>query len=61
VGRAVSFRRSAAARLGLAGEVRELAALVERRDFPRLVTALVRTSLAKDYEEIVASARSSCR
>ncbi len=51
----------AAARLGLAGEVRELAALVERRDFPRLVTALVRTSLAKDYEEIVASARSSCR
>ncbi|HZU91344.1 MAG TPA: hypothetical protein VE993_18980 [Stellaceae bacterium] len=45
---------AAARRLGLAADARALVALVDRHDFPRLVAALIRTSLAGDYEEILA-------
>jgi hypothetical protein len=47
---------AAAARLGLGRNAGELAALVHRRDYPRLLTALVRTGLARDYEAIIAGA-----
>jgi hypothetical protein len=43
---------AAAARLGLPTDAGELAKLIDRRDFPRLVAALIRTSLARDYDEI---------
>ena len=41
----------AARALGLGGTAGELATLVPRRDFPRLVAALVRTARAKDFAE----------
>lgn len=44
---------AAAERLGLADNAPELAELVERQEFPRLVAALIRTGLAKDYEAII--------
>lgn len=42
----------AARRLGLPGTAEELAKLVSRQDFPRLLAALVRTDIEHDYEEI---------
>ena len=42
----------AATRLGLPETAAGLARLVPKRDFPRLVAALVRTDLAKDYDAI---------
>jgi endonuclease III len=49
----------AAQQLGLGKDAKALANVVEQRDFPRLVAALIRTSLAKDTDAIVeqASAR----
>ncbi|MCR4266835.1 hypothetical protein [Nitratireductor sp. ZSWI3] len=44
---------AAAKRLGLPASGRELAKLVPRRDLPRLLSALVRTDLAKDGYEAV--------
>jgi hypothetical protein len=41
-----------AERLKLGDTARKLSALVERDDFPRLVTALVRTHLAGDHDEV---------
>lgn len=38
--------------LGLPGDAYELAKLVGRQDFPKLVAGLVRVSLAKDYERV---------
>lgn len=46
----------AAQRLGLGGTAAELARLVDRSDFPRLVAALVRVALAKSFEDIEARA-----
>ena len=46
----------AAATLGLAETAEGLAETVDRADFPRLVTALVRVDLAKGYEKIKAAA-----
>lgn len=46
----------AARRLGLARSVDDLVALVEPRDFVRLVAALVRVSLQKRYDEVIAAA-----
>ncbi|TPW29873.1 hypothetical protein [Pararhizobium mangrovi] len=48
----------AAGRLGLPASTKGLARLVDRTDFPRLVAALVRTDLSKDYETIEAEAQS---
>lgn len=45
---------SAAKRLGLGGSAAELAELVPREDFPRLVAALVRVHLAKAHEAFAA-------
>ncbi|MFP4536763.1 MAG: hypothetical protein ACLFPA_00530 [Dichotomicrobium sp.] len=45
---------SAAKRLGLGGSAAELAELVPREEFPRLVAALVRVHLAKAHEEFAA-------
>lgn len=42
----------AAAELGLAQDAAELASLVRPEELPRLLTALVRTALAEDYEEV---------
>ena len=47
----------AARRLGLDGEPKALARLVDDRDFDRLVAALVRTELADDYDAVRAAAR----
>lgn len=47
---------AAAQHLGLGKDARALARLVDRSDFPRLVAALVRTNLAKDYDEVIAQA-----
>jgi hypothetical protein len=47
---------AAAARLAVGNNATALAALVERRDFPRLLAALVRTDLAKGYEGIIETA-----
>jgi hypothetical protein len=47
---------AAAARLAVGNNATALAPLVERRDFPRLLAALVRTGLAKDYEGIIETA-----
>lgn len=47
----------AAGRLGLPKRAANLARLVDREDFPRLVAALVRVSLAKDFDEVLAAAR----
>jgi hypothetical protein len=46
----------AAARLGLPDNAAALSELIERREFPRLVAALIRTGLAKDYEAIIEQA-----
>jgi hypothetical protein len=43
----------AAKKLGLGDDAKALARLVDKRDFPRLVAALIRTSLAKDYDAII--------
>lgn len=45
-----------ARRIGLPTSASELSELVEERDFPRLVTALVRMELAGDSDEVVAAA-----
>lgn len=42
----------AAARLELGRSAADLAPLVDRTDFPRLIAALVRTDLEKDYEGV---------
>lgn len=42
----------AAGRLGLPQDPAALAKLVPRRDFPRLLAALVRTALADDYDRV---------
>jgi hypothetical protein len=47
---------SAAQALGLGESARDLAKLVSRRDFPRLVAALVRTARVKDFAKICAAA-----
>lgn len=48
----------AAGRLGLGGEARELARLVDGEDdLARLVNGLVRTSLDQAYEDVLAAAR----
>ena len=44
--------RQAAARLGLPTEPEALARLVPRREFPRLLAALVRTSLERDFAAV---------
>jgi hypothetical protein len=44
---------AAAAELGLGRDPAALAKLVSRPDFPRLVAALIRTSLAKDYDAVL--------
>jgi hypothetical protein len=46
----------AARRLKLPGDPDKLARLASKRDFPRLVAALVRTELDDDYDEIRAAA-----
>jgi hypothetical protein len=46
----------AAAALGLPNDVDTLAKLVSPHKLPRLVTALVRTALAKDYETVLEAA-----
>jgi endonuclease III len=43
----------AAKKLGLGEDAKALARLVDKSDFPRLVAALIRTSLAKDYDAII--------
>lgn len=43
----------AAERLGLGGTARQLARLVDRKDFARITAALVRTDLEKDYDAVV--------
>jgi hypothetical protein len=48
--------RQAASRLSLPAEPASLARLVERRDFARLVAALVRTSLERDFDAMRAAA-----
>jgi hypothetical protein len=47
---------AAARKLGLGSDVEELARLTGRQDFPRLVAALIRTSLAKDFDSVVEQA-----
>lgn len=47
----------AAGRLGLPEHAHRLAQLVPRRDFARLCSALIRTDLGRDYEEVRAEAR----
>lgn len=42
----------AAQRLHVGEDPKALAAIVERKDFPRLVAALARTHLAHDYDEV---------
>ena len=45
----------AAARLDLGETAKDLAKLVSRKDFPRLIAALVRTARAKDFDALVRS------
>jgi hypothetical protein len=47
----------AAERLGLEADAAKLAKRVSRKDYPRLLAALVRTALAKDYDEVLRAAR----
>jgi endonuclease III len=47
---------AAAQKLGLGDDAGDLARLVDQRDFPRLVAALIRTSLAVDYDSIIEQA-----
>lgn len=51
----------AADRLGLATSTEELSTLVSRSDFPRLVAALVRTSLEHDFDDIAREAGDGAR
>jgi hypothetical protein len=44
--------RAAAARLGLGDDPEDLARLVRPEEFPRLIAALVRTALAKDFDAV---------
>jgi hypothetical protein len=46
----------AARRLGLEDDAGKLAERVTRQDYPRLLAALVRTGLAKDFDEVLATA-----
>jgi endonuclease III len=46
----------AARRLGLPADPAELSRLVARHDFARLTAALIRTALAKDYDQVLGSA-----
>ena len=46
----------AAGRLGLEDDAARLARRVARKDYPRLLAALVRTALAKDYDELLRAA-----
>jgi hypothetical protein len=43
----------AARRLGLEGDADRLARRVPHKDYPRLLAALVRTSLARDFDEVL--------
>jgi hypothetical protein len=47
----------AADRLGLENDAKALAKQVPKRDFPRLVAALVRVGLSKDFEAVLQAAR----
>ena len=44
----------AARRLQLPGDGEELSKLVPRKDFARLTSALIRTALEKDYDDVLA-------
>jgi hypothetical protein len=46
----------AAGRLALEDDAAKLAKRVSRNDYPRLLAALVRTALAKDYDEVLRAA-----
>jgi endonuclease III len=46
----------AAGRLGLEDDAEKLAKRVSRKDYPRLLAALVRTRLAKDFDEVLEAA-----
>ena len=46
----------AARRLGLEGDAETLAGRVSRKDYPRLLAALVRTGLANDFDEVLEAA-----
>jgi hypothetical protein len=46
----------AAGRLGLESDAQALAKRVSKQEFPRLVAALIRTSLAKDFEGVLEQA-----
>jgi len=48
---------ASAKRIALAQDTATLAGMVERKDFPRLVAALVRVHLAKAHEDIALTAR----
>jgi hypothetical protein len=47
----------AAARLGLGKDARQLARLTGKKGFPRLVAALARTDLEKDYQRVMQEAK----
>jgi endonuclease III len=46
----------AAGRLGLEDDAKGLAQRVSRKDYPRLLAALVRTALAKDFDQVLEAA-----
>jgi hypothetical protein len=46
----------AARRLGLEDDAKKLARRVSRRDYPRLLAALVRTGLARDFDQVLEAA-----
>jgi endonuclease III len=46
-----------ASKLGLPKKAEELAKMVKKKDFPRLLAALVRCQLAKDHKEMLAVAK----
>jgi endonuclease III len=46
----------AAGRVGLEDDAEKLAKRVSRKDYPRLLAALVRTRLAKDFDEVLEAA-----
>jgi endonuclease III len=46
-----------AKKLGLPGKVEELTKSVPKKDFPRLLAALVRCQLAKDHKEVLRAAK----
>jgi endonuclease III len=49
----------AAGRLDLGDDARALARRVERKEYPRFVAALIRTALARDYDDVIADASRS--